>query len=119
MAKDKTVVSTIELKAENPVQVPVVASQDQYFGLIQIAVEKGVDIVQLEKLMDLQERAEANQARRYFNIAMSKFQSLLPVIEKNGVVDYTTAKGRTYYEYAKLEDIALAIRPALKETGLS
>ena len=90
-----------------------------HMRLIEIAVEKGADITQLEKLMDLQERYEANQAKKDFNEAMSKFQSLLPTIEKSGIVDYTTNKGRTYYDYAKLEDIAKAIRPALKETGIS
>lgn len=98
---------------------PLAVQQEQYMGLIQMAVEKGADITQLEKLMDLQERYEANQAKKDFNFSMSMFQSLLPVIEKNGVVDYTTAKGRTYYEYAKLEDIAHAIKPALKASQLS
>jgi len=82
-------------------------------------VNNGADITQLEKLMDLQERYEANQAKKEFNAAMSKFQAMLPVIEKLGIVDYTTSKGRTFYQYAKIEDIAKAIQPALKETGLS
>jgi len=115
MAKGELVV-----EHNQEVQLPtIVAQQNQYMSLIQLAVEKGADIVQLEKLMDLQERYEANQARKDFAAAISKFQSMLPVIEKNGVVDYTSAKGRTYYNYAKLEDIAHAIKPALKETGLS
>ena len=97
--------------------LPVMAQP--HMRLIEIALEKGTDITQLEKLMDLQERYEANQARKEFAAAMSKFQSMLPVIEKNGVVDYTSAKGRTCYDYAKIEDIAHAIKPALKETGLS
>jgi len=90
-----------------------------HMRLIEIAVSNGADITQLEKLMNLQERYEANQAKKEFNAAMSKFQAMLPVIEKSGIVDYTTNKGRTYYDYAKIEDIAKAIRPALKETGLS
>ena len=90
-----------------------------HMRLIEIAVNNGADIIQLEKLMDLQERYEANQAKKDFNAAMSIFQSSLPVIEKTGIVDYTTNKGRTYYEYAKLEDIAHAIKPALKLAGLS
>lgn len=115
MSKEKEVV-TIDHKPEVS---SLSVQQDQYVSLIQLAVEKGADIVQLEGLMRLQERFEANQARKEFNAAMSKFQSLLPTIEKTGVVDYTSSKGRTNYQYAKLEDIALAIRPALKETGLS
>ena len=99
------------------VNLPVMVQP--HMRLIELAVNSGADIVKLERLMDLQERYEANQAKKDFNAAMSDFQSLLPVIEKSGIVDYTTSKGRTYYEYAKLEDIAFAIRPALKETGIS
>jgi len=97
--------------------LPVMAQP--HMRLIEIAVNNGADITQLEKLMDLQERYEANQAKKEFNAAMSKFQAMLPVIEKLGIVDYTTSKGRTFYQYAKIEDIAKAIQPALKETGLS
>jgi hypothetical protein len=109
--------SKSELVTQEQSSLPVMAQP--HMRLIEIAVEKGADITQLEKLMDLQERYEANQAKKDFNEAMSKFQSLLPTIEKSGIVDYTTNKGRTYYDYAKLEDIAKAIRPALKETGIS
>jgi len=97
--------------------LPVMAQP--HMRLIEIAVNNGADITQLEKLMDLQERYEANQAKKEFNAAMSHFQAMLPVIEKLGIVDYTTSKGRTFYQYAKIEDIAKAIQPALKETGLS
>jgi hypothetical protein len=97
--------------------LPVMAQP--HMRLIEIAVNNGADITQLEKLMDLQERYEANQAKKEFNAAMSKFQAMLPVIEKLGIVDYTTSKGRTFYQYARIEDIAKAIQPALKETGLS
>jgi len=96
-----------------------VATQSQHMNLIQIAIEKGSDIAQLERLMDLQDRYLANVAKSEFNAAMSEFQGALPVIEKGGVVDYTTNKGRTYYQYAKIEDIAHAIKPALKSAGLS
>jgi len=109
--------SKSELVTQEQSSLPVMAQP--HMRLIEIAVEKGADITQLEKLMDLQERYEANQAKKDFNEAMSKFQSLLPTIEKSGIIDYTTNKGRTYYDYAKLEDIAKAIRPALKETGIS
>jgi len=97
--------------------IPTVAQP--HMRLIEVAVEKGYDIVYLEKLMGLQERYEANQAKKDFDMAMSEFQSMLPIIENHGVVDFTSTKGRTYYTYAKVEDIASAIKPALKATGLS
>lgn len=107
-----------EITIENQNQSISLADQP-HMRLIEIAVSKGADIVQLERLMDLQERYEAAQSKKLFNEAMSQFQSALPVIEKKGEVDYTSNKGRTFYKYAKLEDIAQAIRPALKQSGLS
>ena len=97
----------------------VVMQQTQHMELMKIAVQSDTGIEKMEKLMVLQERWEAGNAKKAFNAAMSRFQSVLPVIDKLGVVDFTTGKGRTYYHYAKLEDIAKGIQPALKETGLS
>lgn len=105
------------ITVEEQKQLPTIAQP--HMRLIEMAVEKGYDIVYLEKLMGLQERFEANQAKKDFDMAMSEFQSMLPVIENHGVVDFTSTKGRTYYTYAKVEDIAAAIKPALKATGLS
>lgn len=116
MSDDNGVV-VIDQEPENSSQI--IQHQDPYIGLIQLAVERGGDIAQLERLMDLQDRYEDRQAKKDFDSAMSKFQSILPVIEKGGVVDYTSSKGRTYYEYAKIEAIAKAIQPALKVSGIS
>lgn len=97
----------------------LVQSDSGYMALISDAVSKSADVQSLERLMALKERWDAAQAKAAFNSAMSAFQAELPVIEKRGVVDFTSPKGRTYYEYARLEDIAHAIKPALKSSGLS
>jgi len=97
----------------------LVVQEEQHMELMKLAVQSEGGIEKLEQILGLQERWEQSNAKKAFNRAMSHFQSILPVIEKLGVVDYTTAKGRTFYQYAKLEDIARAIQPALKETGLS
>jgi len=116
MTKDNELTVVENMTAED---YALAVQPSPYISLIQIAVEKGAEIAQLEKVMDLQERYEANEAKKSFNQAMAVFQTNLPVIEKNGVVDYTSSKGQTYYNYAKLEDITSAIKPALKESGLS
>lgn len=104
----------------NDSKLEVVPAVSSYMGFIEAAINKGADIVTLERLMDLQERHEATIAKREFNIAMSQFQSELPVIEKLGVVDYQPqGKARTYYTYAKLEDIAHKIKAPLKSAGLA
>lgn len=102
---------------EQQPSLPVMAQP--HMRLIELAVTSGADIGKLEKLMELQERYEAGQALKAFNVAMSEFQSNLPIIEKSGIVDFTSTKGRTYYRYARLEDISAAIKQPLKDAGLS
>lgn len=80
-------------------------------NLLALAVEKGADIAQLERLMDLKERYDAGIARKSFYIAMSEFQANSPSIVKK--------KLGHGYKYAPLGDIAAQIRGPLKEAGLS
>ena len=87
--------------------------------LVSMAVEQGADIDKLEKLMDLQERWEASQAKKAFDEAMNTFQSRMPVVPRRGKVDYTTNKGRTAYDYGRLEDAFSMAAPILKDCGLS
>lgn len=111
--------SELVINDEQQNSLPVMV--EPHMRLIEMAVEKGADITQLEKLMDLHERYEASKALKSYNKSMSMFQSLLPVIEKKGNVFYQGKNGKadTDYDYAKLEDITKAIRPALKESGIS
>jgi hypothetical protein len=83
--------------------------------LLNLAITKGADVAQLEKLMEFQERWEANKARKTFLAAISKFQSEVPVIEKKRKVLF----GNTKYSYAELGEIAQAIQKALTANGLS
>lgn len=88
--------------------------------LLSIAIEKGVDVVQLEKLMDLQERWEKKEAKKAFLTAMSLFQSKVPELKKNKKVDFATKTGgRMVYNYAELGEIDATIKDALAECGLS
>ena len=79
--------------------------------ILQAAVERGVDADQLGKLMDLQERYQANQARIAFSSAMSDFQAHCPTILKSKKADR--------YSYAPLDEILRTIRPHLDTCGLS
>lgn len=81
--------------------------------ILQGAIEKGIDAEQLSQLMDLQERYEANQARRAFAAAMADFQSVCPQIRKTG----KESRGR--YTYPKLDEIMKTIQPHMKDCGLS
>lgn len=83
------------------------------------AVEKGANIEVLTQLMNLQERWEASQARKAFDAAMAAVKANMPRIVKTRKVDFTTAKGRTNYQYEDLASIMAQIGPVLSEHGLS
>jgi len=84
-------------------------------NLIAIAIEKGAGVEQLEKLMELQLKWQANEARKDFMRAMSDFQSSVPVIEKKKLVAF----GNTKYKYAELGEIFQTIQGTLSHCGLS
>jgi ERF superfamily len=82
------------------------------------AVQSGADIDMIEKLLNLQERWEASNARKAFDNAMAAAKAEIPTITKNRVVDFTSAKGRTNYRYEDLGEIAKIVDPILAKHGL-
>lgn len=86
------------------------------------AVSQGADIVVLEKLMLLQERWEANQARKAFDEAMADAMAEIPTITKNRHVGFDSRKpgaARTDYRHEDLAEVVKTIRPILGKYGLS
>jgi hypothetical protein len=81
------------------------------------AVNAGAPVETIEKLIQLQERVNANRAREAYNIALNKFQGDCPTIEKNKKVNGKDGKVR--YQYATLDAIVEAVRPLLKKYELS
>lgn len=88
-------------------------------AMIDRAIANGAAVEVLEKLFALQERYEANQARKDFNNAIADAKAEIKPIIKNRKVDFTTQKGRTNYEYEDLAEIARQIDPILAKHGLS
>lgn len=89
-------------------------------NLLSQAIDKGLDVESLGKLMDLQERWQANQARKLFFEAFTDFQSKCPDLRKTKSVNFDTKMGgKTEYNYAPLADICRQIGKTLKESGLS
>lgn len=88
--------------------------------LIALALERQADPEILKKLMDLQERWEAGQARKAYVAAMTAFKQEAPaVLRKNDKVDFTSARGRTAYNYANLGSIVQEISALLGKHQLS
>jgi hypothetical protein len=98
---------------------PVVPAAMTPMDMLNRAVEQGANIEILEKLMSLQERWEAGQARKAFDEAMAAAKADIPVIAKNRTVDFTSAKGRTHYKHEDLAEIARTVTPILARHGLS
>jgi hypothetical protein len=89
------------------------------YALIESAVANGASIETLEKLMTLQERYEANNARKQFYAAMQQFQSIKPELKRSSNVNFSTQKGTTNYNFCALPDIDRALKEPLDMCGLS
>lgn len=89
--------------------------------MLRIAVERNANLDQLEKLMALQERWEANEARKAFVQAVAEFKAHPPTVRKNKRAGFESRRtgDKTEYEYATLDTVVDAIGPALANHGLS
>ena|ERR1700759_3111957 len=87
--------------------------------LLRIAVQQGASIDQLERLMALQERFNANEAKKAYHEAMAQFQTNEVKIGKDKHVSFTTSKGKTEYDHATLGNIVKTVKPLLASYGLS
>jgi len=89
--------------------------------MIELAIEKGA-VEQLDKLLALQERWEANEARKAFVRAMAQFKANRPTIYKNKDVGYNSKKaegGRVGYSHATLDNIDEILGEHLSRVGIS
>lgn len=100
---NKTDIAEIEKQEITPVQ------------MIMAAVSGQADLDKVEKLLLLQERYEANEARKAYHKAMAEFKSNPPKIEK----DKKVAFGNTKYNHASLYNVVEKITKELSKHGLS
>lgn len=87
--------------------------------MLALAVERGMDLETIKELRALQKDFEADVARKAFNEAIAAAKAEIPVITKNREVDFTSAKGRTHYQYEDLAEVARTVDPILAKHGLS
>ena len=89
-------------------------------SLVRLAVDKGVSVEILERLVALQERVSDRAAESAMVNAIAEFQAECPSIRKSKKATIRTRSGISYsYTYASLDDIAQTIRPLLHKHGLS
>jgi len=84
--------------------------------LLRIAVESGADLDKLERLMALQERYDATQAKKAYDQAFAAFKAEAVVLLRSKKVTNGPLAGKGY---AELSTVVEAVTPALSKHGLS
>lgn len=84
-----------------------------------MALSQGADLEKLEKMLELQERWEQNEAKKAYTQAMAEFKADPPKINKDKHVDFKTQKGRTSYDHASLGNVTSKINTSLASHGLT
>lgn len=111
--------SAAQLPAHAPQNAPVVQGAVTPADLLRHALDSGADLDRLEKLMDLQQRHEANEARKAFADDMARFKLKPLSIAKDKHVQFETSKGWTDYHHATIGNVCDVIIGALAEFGFS
>ncbi len=115
MAPAQTAVATQQPRAVAAAPGSAVAPAD----LLRYALENGADLDRLEKLMELQQRYEENEARKAYVAAMAEFKQNPPQIIKDKQVGYTGKDGFVGYSHASLGNVTRAIVEGLAKHGFS
>lgn len=109
-----------QLPAHAQQRSPVVQGAVTPGDLLRYALESGADLDRLEKLMDLQQRHEANEARKAYVADMAAFKLNSPEIVKDKLVGYKNKDGSvTGYMHATLGNVTGSIIEGLAQHGFS
>lgn len=118
IAKPTIIPLNLELLDSRP--LPAVAVPRQVVTvtpatLLEMAVERGADIGQLERLMDLKIRWDETEAKKAFDNAMATFKENPPDIIKSKEVSFSG----TNYKHATLSDVCDAVIEGLAKVGIT
>lgn len=124
MKKEEVIVG--ELLTETPVHVPArvngtgmmpaIPASSMLEVIERAARDPSVDIVKLEKLLEMSERVKAREARQEFYAAFATMQTELPVIQERGEIKIGSGAPQ---KFARWEDINSAIKPILAKHGFA
>lgn len=108
--------SNVAKVIEQPQQLAQIDQGPMYSMIERAARDPAVDIDKMERLMQMQERAIAREAKAAFDTAMSALQPDLPAIGERGKA---LVQGQVRYTFALWEDINTAIKPVLMKHGFA
>lgn len=106
--------------AREPASMALAPQENPFQHMAMVAMEKGA-VDQLDRLLDLQLKWDAEQARRAFVASMAEFKAEAGhiTIAKSKSVRFKTNSGMTEYDHAELHDITRALVPVMAKHGLS
>lgn len=106
--------------AVRPAQEVDRSAPTEITNMLTLAIEKGVSVETMEKLVTLHERVSDRMAAQEFAAAMSDFQRDCPPISRTSTANIVSQAGAKFsYKYAELDEIAKTITPLLSAAGLS
>lgn len=103
----KALEKTADIQQNETALVPVTP-----MDMLNRAVASGADLDMIEKLMNLQERWEASNARKAFDEAVAAAKAEIPAIQR-------TTTGHNSKKYADFAAIAKVVDPIIGKHGLS
>lgn len=119
---DQTEDVRLTLLGDEPAQPRALVANPTPANLIAIALQSGADMDQLERLFAMQERHEANEARKAYVDAMTAFKAEAVEILKTKAVGYWTKENPPQfvgYKHAELSDVTAALIPPLAKHGFA
>jgi hypothetical protein len=100
-----------------PAHMPAIQPQITPMQMLNMAVQQGADVEKMAQLLALQERWEANEARKAFVAALNAFKADAPQIIKTREVSF--GAGKTAYKHAIAGVASEQIGEALAKVGIS
>lgn len=110
----------VEDRAKEAMRLPAPTVSQDASALMKIidraAMDPNFDVAKLQQLLEVHERWEANEARKAFVAAMSRFKAEVPTILKSKAVNIP---GGAQFSHATLAAVCDAVIPRLSEFGFS
>jgi len=102
------------MKEQEKPKAEIVKREDQSPAeIIALAIDKGVDLERVEKLLALQEVYDKNEGKKKYNIAMAEVHKKMPAVQK------TEKNNQTSSMYAGLSDVINVAKPIYSGEGFS
>ncbi len=97
-------------------QALAVMPSDSVAMFERLATNPDVNVEKLERLIAMQERIIAHNAKAAFDSAFSDMQGEIPIITERGEI---IVNGQLRSKYARLEDILAVVKPILQKHGFA